>query len=60
MTYQYSYLSLEQQLRVAFAYLAVPDRCGTLHKNLRYADKWAAWGRDFDSFPLFRQAKPFM
>lgn len=57
---QYPHLTTEQQLRVAFAYLAFPGRCETLHKNLKYANKWIAWGRDFELCPLLRQAEPFL
>ena len=60
MAHQYPYLSVEQQLRVAFAYLALPDTRGTLHTNLKYANKWLSWQRDFNAFPLFRQAALFM
>lgn len=57
---QYPHLTIEQQLRVAFAYLAFPGRCGTLHKNLKYANKWVAWNRPFDEFPLLKYAKAFL
>lgn len=61
-SFKYENLSTNQQLRVALSYMALPDgsRSESLHKSLKYANKWVAWNRPFDDFPLFKQAAQYL
>lgn len=57
MSEQYPYLTIEQQVRIAFAHHDAnvrPSR--SVHYSLKNANKWVAQGRAIEDFPLLRQS----